>query len=706
MPGGNGYANACIGCAHFDALKNQSFLDGARQLVEWQRYSLAAAMYAYDNFLQIVNPCDDMVAFLKACAPIAYTDYGKAISHYGGLRIAPLQAVEYAGCGRAKQLAWGGAYDENGDLCYICYYDAGNSVYAGFMKAILTPEERRELYHGVTNPREELLGDTLELALGILTMAVRYPNHFINWKGSEDANACVRGIERSVWRYAAAEAIELLTADQPRKRSPPRLDETIEAYIRGITQGLNVTFEAVVDGDRETRYGQPTEEVSAAPPMPDETAVGESGQPEEEVEDESLNAAILEGIRAQVGDVVNFLETGKVKLGDREHTFCVACGSSRHSLRDCNTEFAPILENLQHMWWAIQQYPHPHHITFDRADDGRVINVSQRPADAEASMDVETGSAASSTTRRPKAKARPRQPTVLTEVMLIRYDNPRNLAMDVARRRGKFLACGVDIAEMGLVSQDAVGKLIEELADIRDRQLPQRGDLPKFATNVETGRYVIEGYSCIADHVRGGILDLMPLEGAQFIHRDWGEVKACRHRDLTRDVWKASWWALGRLQIDLRHHIGRVSGSTTLDGRDSVTLHDIIKCDEGGWVKIDELVRMDVLWSSNSRRITQAAAGYRDRNQRLKVYNERLQLIINGNILSAKKPDGKVRLQFLGIRVKEPPAGPYTLGAAGSNMMVSRANQITEIQRDPDLRCNQPWLGQSDGWVRPWAVRA
>ena len=142
------------------------------------------------------------------------------------------------------------------------------------------------------------------------------------------------------------------------------------------------------------------------------------------------------------------------------------------------------LENLQHMWWAIQQYPHPHHISFDRADDGRVVNVSQRPADADASMDVETGSAASSTTRRPKAKARPRQPTVLTDVMLIRYDNPRNLAMDVARRRGKFLACGVDIAESGLASQDAVGKLIEEPADIRDRQLPQRGDLPKFATDV------------------------------------------------------------------------------------------------------------------------------------------------------------------------------------------------------------------------------
>ena len=290
--------------------------------------------------------------------------------------------------------------------------------------------------------------------------------------------------------------------------------------------------------------------------------------------------------------------------------------------------------------------------------------------------------------------------------MLIRYDNPRNLAEDVARRRGKFLACGVEIAEMGLASQDAVGKLIEELADIRDRQLPQRGDLPKFATDVETGRYVNEGYTCIADHVRGGILDLVPLEGAQFIHRDWGEVKTCRTRDLTKNVWKSSWWALGRLQIDLRHHIGRVSGSTTLDGRDSVTLHDIIKCDEGGWVKIDDLVRMDVLRASNTRRITQSAASYRDRDQRLKIYKERLQLIINGNILSAKKPDGKVRLQLLGIRVKEPPVGPYTLGAAGSNMMVSRADRIAEIQRDPHLRRNQQYLGQSDGWVRPWAVRA
>ena len=31
--GGNGYAHACIGCAHFDALKNQSFLSGSMNLL-------------------------------------------------------------------------------------------------------------------------------------------------------------------------------------------------------------------------------------------------------------------------------------------------------------------------------------------------------------------------------------------------------------------------------------------------------------------------------------------------------------------------------------------------------------------------------------------------------------------------------------------------------------------------------------------------
>ena len=260
-------------------------------------------------------------------------------------------------------------------------------------------------------------------------MAIRYPTHFITWAGSDGANACVRGIERSIWRYAAAEAIELLTAEQPRKRSPPRRDEDIENYIKNLTHGLDVKFEAVVDGDRKIQQ-QSTGEVSTAPPMPEETTGNENVQPEEEDEVEILNQGIRQAVMEQVCDMVGFLENGRITIGARELTFCVACGSSRHVLRDCHTNYRPLLTSLQHMWMAIQHYPTSHRITIDRAEDG-TLNVSQQPPEADVSMDVETGSAASSTTRRPKAKARPRQPTVMADVILIRYDNPRNLALQL-----------------------------------------------------------------------------------------------------------------------------------------------------------------------------------------------------------------------------------------------------------------------------------
>ena len=44
------------------------------------------------------------------------------------------------------------------------------------MKVLLAPDERRQLYNGVESPRSELLGDTVELALGVLTLAMRYPS--------------------------------------------------------------------------------------------------------------------------------------------------------------------------------------------------------------------------------------------------------------------------------------------------------------------------------------------------------------------------------------------------------------------------------------------------------------------------------------------------------------------------------------------------
>ena len=79
--------------------------------------------------------------------------------------------------------------------------------------------------------------------------------------------------------------------------------------------------------------------------------------------------------------------------------------------------------------------------------------------------------------------------------------------------------CGVDIAETGPVSH-RVCQMIEDAFDHRDRCLPQRGDRPKYAINADTGDYDNKGYACMSDNVKGGILDLLPIEGARFTTAD------------------------------------------------------------------------------------------------------------------------------------------------------------------------------------------
>ena len=135
----------------------------------------------------------------------------------------------------------------------------------------------------------------------------------------------------------------------------------------------------------------------------------------------------------------------------------------------------------------------------------------------------------------------------------------------------------------------------------------------------------------MSDNVKGGILDLVPTEGARFIHNKWNIIDACRPRDMSRRAMNNASWALSCIQMDLRHHLGRVAGRTYLDGRGSMQFHEVIRCDEGGWVHIDDLVRMEVLWTAQSRGITNDAS-HRDEEQRKRTYNERIQLLINGNL--------------------------------------------------------------------------
>ena len=123
-------------------------------------------------------------------------------------------------------------------------------------------------------------------------------------------------------------------------------------------------------------------------------------------------------------------------------------------------------------------------------------------------------------------------------------------------------------------------------------------------------------------------------------------------------------------------------------------------------MRIDELVRMEVLWTHHSRLIPDSAS-VRDEDQRNRIYMRGLEMLFDGNYLNMRQHRGaKARLQFLGVRVKDPPVGPHKLGPPNSDLPISREDQITELQNSRKTRHGQQWLVPCDGWIRPWAVRA
>ena len=74
-----------------------------------------------------------------------------------------------------------------------------------------------------------------------------------------------------------------------------------------------------------------------------------------------------------------------------------------------------------------------------------------------------------------------------------------------------------------------------------------------------------------------------------------------------------------------------------------------------------------------------------------------------------KSGDGKLRLQFLGIRLAPSP-NPDAVAAGEpplSQRMVGVETPYQELQRDQETQnIGHDLLQQNDNWIKPWAIRA
>ena len=417
---------------------------------------------------------------------------GKVVSAYGGRRCPVATAIDYASWGKVKQLAWDRAYDSQNNLCFIAYYDARNAAYAGFMKTLLTPQEREELFRGSENPAEELWGDVLELSLGLLTFGLRYPNLFKKWGSVQDINADIHGIERCFYRYTAKESIKLVAARYPKKRKAPTKDEAVERSVQEIVRALPESrFLAVpsskadplpsdemnvdaYDEAEDTNFDS-TNGVNAAS-LPQEDLPMDHEVPEEDAFMD--DGSITQSTRARAWDATRLLVNGSFDVDvDNPQNLCVLCGSSEHGFSQCdgNPQLKRLLcEAFEVMTRALRSYPDVLPLTPEPAD-GRPDRRGQASASTNEG-DVE--SAASSTTRRPRSKAMPRRGAraAHTGIRVVEYDTTLILGNVVKRRRGENDVCGEPVFEIGLPSHKRVLKATMDNTSSRDSTIPQRGD--------------------------------------------------------------------------------------------------------------------------------------------------------------------------------------------------------------------------------------
>ena len=247
-------------------------------------------------------------------------------------------AIEYCQQGRARHLGWGRALSYNGNVCYIAYYDPGNAAYAGFMNCLFSREEITEMCRGSPDPSEELLGDIIEIATGLLVVALRFPGMFPKWGAKHVIEACLRGIERCFHRYTAVESITLFPTQNRKRRRPADITPEEQLGIEAITPLISFNFfadpadRADEEGEAaQTQIPQPVEEPEyhAAPEEDPAVSIATGEEPEEE---EGEQGDPLEGLgdaQLEVSELVRLATDGFRHIQDliTREDVCTSCGA-------------------------------------------------------------------------------------------------------------------------------------------------------------------------------------------------------------------------------------------------------------------------------------------------------------------------------------------------------------------------------------------
>ena len=313
-------------------------------------------MYEGDHDWVSSDPNVNMKAFMRgAISVLLNTSIGKALSQYGFVRMHPSAAAKMFDTQKGHLVVTTRFQREEmaGSAYYRFSYDMGNKLYAAYVHAIFPIGFINDTFKS-EDPKEEKLGDAIEVILGLLEVWDSVPECIPeNLNGQYGINEIRRGLECSLINFCSIGEIKNMKNRKMNKRKG--ITEEIPKRIQGISPHLNyyVPEEEAPDddtmlsdlleeaeevheeddGDEMDEEGQDEkEDAEMVDSSEDEEMEEEGGKAEEPTTDDPMGDEKEEGPESKRRKVAEMMES-ILKKG-----ICLACGSVEHEMSECENQ--------------------------------------------------------------------------------------------------------------------------------------------------------------------------------------------------------------------------------------------------------------------------------------------------------------------------------------------------------------------------------
>ena len=651
--------------------------------VEMRIYLAHKAQEEYDSDPEWISfdVATELMGFIEmTIRRLINNDIGKALSQYGFVRMHPSAAAKMFASNRGHLIVTTRFERAEDSRSFFRFsYDMRNKLYAAYMHAMFSPEFIMDVF-ATPDPKEEKLGDAVELVLGLFdvwdSVPQCIPSNFDGPAIINFINDMRRGFENSLLHFCSGSSVKVGSLNRKMNKRPRGIKEQIPSVIPGVQKVINFHVpeyetqndfspfsEILEDITTEEEEEEEEEEDDVDPTQRKEEEEEEDQQMVISSEDEEMEA---EEEQEQNDDQMDVEEDEQPEVKRRkianmirsinstavESKVCLACGSADHSIDQCSN-----LEARREISDAFQ-------------------TLLSRFKDSSPSPKVRKTSQKRESRREAPVESTPERVTVSYPSELSMLDRCAGL------QGGHWTILGTESKFIGPASHyEVIDNIIPEMEEDFDSGHTgnDQSQKPSEANTANKNFYVN-----IKEKFPVGRLKCPPLDGVRYGHPEFDDAD---YLDSYRGHPNPSYPRRGSPKLEaggdlnqvLRHCIGKV---------DRKTGDYPLKCDEGAWVLIDGIIQYDNIWHDGH----DYCGAVRDKNRILAntIRKQRLGWIVDLTV-AENNYEGKVRFQIQALR------------ATNQDELTNIANsKITPPPIPGTDLLAPPYFG----WIMPVAVRA